>query len=118
MTELKFSNDLKWREFEGKQYLNCDGYSDAEMEVVANWDSATKEQRAAFCEKYGFKSTPGLFTRRAPIDIYVYVRLADAVRTREWRTVKAGSFDEAIKVAEQMPDVEVCLEASITPGGV
>jgi hypothetical protein len=90
MTEkLKFSNDSKWREFQGKQYLNCDDYTDEEMEVVANWDSATKEQRVAFCDKYGFNSSPGMYTR-SPI----------------------------IKVAEQMTDVEVCLEASFIPGGV
>lgn len=49
---------------------------------------------------------------------YVHVRLANAERTREWRKVQAETLDAAIKVAEQMEDVEVCLEASITPGGV
>jgi hypothetical protein len=49
---------------------------------------------------------------------YVNVRLADTERTREWREVEAETLDVAIKVAEQMPDVEVCLEASIVPGGV
>jgi hypothetical protein len=55
--------------------------------------------------------------------IYVRVRLADIDRTLEWREVEveamdAASLDAAIKVAEQMPDVEVCLEASFFPGGV
>lgn len=50
--------------------------------------------------------------------IQVNVRLADVDRTREWRTVEAETLSDAIKVAEQMPDVEVCLEASFVPGGV
>lgn len=49
---------------------------------------------------------------------YVRVRLADVNRTLEWRTVVAHSLEEAIKVVERMPDVEVCLEASFVPGGV
>lgn len=49
---------------------------------------------------------------------YVHVRLADVERTLEWREVEAETLEAAIKVAEAMPDVEVCLEASITPGGV
>lgn len=117
-TELKFSKDSKWRDFQGKQYLNCDDYTDEEMEVVANWDSATKEKRNAFCNKYGFNSTPGLYTRCVPLDLHVCVRLSDVERTVEWRTVKASNLNDAVKVAEQMPDVEVCLEASIVPGGV
>jgi len=36
----------------------------------------------------------------------------------EWREVQAPTLSEAIKVAEQMDDVEVCLEASVVPGGV
>lgn len=50
--------------------------------------------------------------------VYVWVRLADTNRTLEWREVEAATLDAAIKVAEQMPDVEVCLEASVYPGGV
>ena len=50
--------------------------------------------------------------------IYVNVRLADEDRNREWRTVEAESLSDAIKVAEQMSDVEVCFEASFVPGGV
>ena len=115
---LKFSKDSEWREFRGKQYLNCDDYTEEEMAVVADWDGATKEQRTAFCEKYGFNSTPGLYTSHVPLSLHVCVRLADVDRTVEWRTVKASSLDKAIKIAEQMPDVEVCLEASVTPGGV
>lgn len=49
---------------------------------------------------------------------YVYVRLSDTERTREWREVEAETLSDAIKVAEQMPDVEVCIEASVIPGGV
>ena len=48
---------------------------------------------------------------------YVNVRLADVERTLEWREVEAETLDAAIKVAEQMPDVEVCLEASWIAGG-
>lgn len=51
-------------------------------------------------------------------DIYVKVRLADAGRTLEWRVVKADTISAAIKIVEQMPDVEVVLEASWIPGGV
>ncbi len=50
--------------------------------------------------------------------VYVRVRLADTERTREWREVEAETLDAAIKAVEQMPDVEVCLEASLIPGGV
>lgn len=50
--------------------------------------------------------------------VYVRVRLADVDRTLEWREVKAETLSEAIKIAEQMEDVEVCLEASVVPGGV
>lgn len=50
--------------------------------------------------------------------IHVRVRLADVDRTLEWREVEAETLEAAVKVAEQMPDVEVCLEASIVPGGV
>lgn len=50
--------------------------------------------------------------------IYVHVRLADTERTLEWRQVEAGTLSEAIKIAEKMPDVEVCFEASVVPGGV
>jgi hypothetical protein len=50
--------------------------------------------------------------------IYVRVRLADTERTLEWREVEADSLEAAIKVAERMDDVEVCLEASVIPGGV
>lgn len=49
---------------------------------------------------------------------YVHVRLADVERSLVWREVQANSLDAAIKVAEQMEDVEVCLEASVVPGGV
>jgi len=49
---------------------------------------------------------------------YVKVRLADVERTIEWREVEAETLSDAIKVAEQMPDVEVWLEASVIPGGV
>lgn len=119
MSELKFSSDSKWREFQGKQYLNCDDYTDEEMEVVANWHDAPKEKRVAFCDKYGFNSPPGLFYSGSTIrTVYVHVRLADVKRTLQWREVKAESLSNAIKVAEQMPDVEICLEASFVPGGV
>lgn len=53
-----------------------------------------------------------------PLIYHVRVRLADVDRTVEWRSFKAESLDSAIKIAEQMPDVEVCLEASVIPGGV
>lgn len=50
--------------------------------------------------------------------VYVKVRLADVERTLEWREVESENLSDAIKVAEQMPDVEVCLGSSIVPGGV
>jgi hypothetical protein len=49
--------------------------------------------------------------------VYVRVRLSDVERTIEWREVKADSLDGGIKTVEQMPDVEVCLEASWIAGG-
>ena len=52
------------------------------------------------------------------VNVYVRVRLADADRTLEWREVKAETLRAGIKLAEQMDDVEVCLEASFIPGGV
>lgn len=36
----------------------------------------------------------------------------------EWRQVEAPTLREAIVVAERMPDVARCCEASIVPGGV
>jgi len=66
---------------------------------------------------YGFNSTPG-YTRRPITKFYVHVRLADVDRTLEWREVAARDLDEAINVAHRMLDVEVCLEASVFPGGV
>jgi len=36
----------------------------------------------------------------------------------QWRQVQAKSLDEAILLAEKMPDVLRCLEASFIPGGV
>lgn len=50
--------------------------------------------------------------------IHVRVRLSDVDRTLEWREVEAETLSDAIKAAERMDDVEVCIEASITPGGV
>ena len=50
--------------------------------------------------------------------VYVRCRLSDTERTVEWREVKADSLDGGIKTVEQMPDVEVWLEASFIPGGV
>ena len=52
------------------------------------------------------------------MNVYVRVRLADAERTLEWREIKAETLRAGIKIAEQMDDVEVCLEASFIPGGV
>lgn len=49
---------------------------------------------------------------------YVNVKLADPEAKYEWREVAAASLQQAIVVAEQMDDVEACLEASIIPGGV
>lgn len=46
---------------------------------------------------------------------YVRVRLSDAERTVQWREVDADTLDAAVKVAEQMEDVEVCLEAKLGP---
>ncbi len=49
---------------------------------------------------------------------YVRVRLNDVDRTVEWREVEAEDLEQGVKVVEQMEDVEVCLEASVVPGGV
>lgn len=50
--------------------------------------------------------------------VYVRVRLSDEERTIEWREAEAETLSEGIKIVEEMPDVEVCLEASFIPGGV
>lgn len=50
--------------------------------------------------------------------MYVRVRLADVERTIEWREVEAQTLSDGIKLVEQMPDVEVCIEASFIPSGV
>lgn len=47
---------------------------------------------------------------------YVYVRL-DGWK-HEWRLVQANSLSQAIEIANAMPDVVECLEASWIPGGV
>lgn len=49
---------------------------------------------------------------------YVRARLSDVDRTLEWREVEAETLEEAVKIVEQQPDVEVVLEASWVPGGV
>lgn len=49
--------------------------------------------------------------------IHVRVRLNDTERTLQWRQVEAETLSDAVKIAEQMPDVDVCLEASEIPGG-
>jgi hypothetical protein len=36
----------------------------------------------------------------------------------EWRQVEAPTLGEAVAVANRMPDVAMCLEASFVPGGV
>jgi len=51
------------------------------------------------------------------VTVYVRVRLSDADRSVSWRAVKADSLTAGVKVAEQMDDVEVCLEASFIAGG-
>ena len=48
--------------------------------------------------------------------VYVRVQLANAEHTAEWREVEAETVDEAIKLAEEMPGVEVCLEATTIQG--
>lgn len=117
------------REFNGKKYWNCDHYTEEEMVLVDDWESGTKEQQDAFFTKHGerFKkrelyardSAPtGLYSGLPVLNLHVRVRLADVDRTLEWRTVKARSLDEAVKLAEAMEDVEVCFEASFIPGGV
>ena len=60
--ELKFSSDSQWREFRGKQYLNCDDLTEEEMEVVADWEGSTREQRSAICRKNGWEGKGGIFT--------------------------------------------------------
>lgn len=118
------SASSKWREFQGRQYMNCDDYTDEDMEVISNWDVATKEQKRAVCENHGWGTGGGIYVcdipdrPPLPVKCHVRIRLADINRTVEWREVAAHDLDEAIKVAEQMPDVEVCLEASFIPGGV
>ena len=36
----------------------------------------------------------------------------------EWRQVESSTLREAMEVAKRMPDVVMCLEVSIAPGGV
>lgn len=128
MSEVLKTPVSNGREFNGKKYWNCDHYTEEEMVLVDDWNSGTEEQQAAFKAKHGesFKPLRGLLTRDRPTGLYsglpvlnlhVRVRLADVDRTLEWRTVKARSLDEAVKIAEAMPDVEVALAASFTPGG-
>lgn len=58
--------------------------------------------------------------------IHVLVRLADVDRTTDWREIDVPdgkpndieTLNKAIKLAEKMPDVEICLEASFVAGGV
>ncbi len=48
---------------------------------------------------------------------HVNVRLKSDGR-HEWRQVEAPTLREAIAIAERMPDVAMCTEASLVPGGV
>lgn len=50
------------------------------------------------------------------MSVYVRVRLADAEHTAEWREVEAETVDIAIKIAEEMPGVDACLEATTFKG--
>ena len=53
---------------------------------------------------------------------FVNVRLKNddpkAEMRHEWRQVEAPTLREAMATAERMPDVVMCLEASINPGGM
>jgi hypothetical protein len=54
--------------------------------------------------------------------VHVNVRLKnsdpkDAFR-HEWRQIEAPTLGAAMDVAKKMPDVAMCLEASVVPGGV
>ena len=106
------------------EYVADDEFTDEEAKVVFSWESSTNEQKYAICEKYGWGTNGGIYVSHVPerppviFRFYVRTRLADEERTVEWRPVLAHDIEEAIKVAEKMPDVEVCLEASIIPGGV
>ena len=48
------------RKLEGAEYHNCDHFTDAEMEVISGWETATEEKRHPFREKYR-TITKGLF---------------------------------------------------------
>lgn len=115
----------RFRKFRGVEYLHCDEFTEEEMAVIVDWDSATHEQKHEICVKYGWG---GFYCQQVPerpqighgllFKCHVHVRLADVDRTIEWRAVIAHSLEQAVKFAERMPDVEVCLEASFVPGGV
>jgi hypothetical protein len=47
---------------------------------------------------------------------HVNVKLKDG--RYEWRQVEAPTLREAMAVAERMPDVAMCVESSVVPGGV
>lgn len=54
--------------------------------------------------------------------VYVNVRLKSDERAttwrQEWRQVDAPTLREAVAIAQKMPDVAMCLEASFIPGVV
>ena len=54
--------------------------------------------------------------------IYVCVRLKNmdskAQLRHEWRRIEASTLTKAKEVAQLMPDVDICLEASTVAGGV
>jgi len=58
--------ESKWRTFQGKDYLNCDDYTEEEMAVIADWENAPKEKRDAMIKKCGWEATGLLFQTRAP----------------------------------------------------
>ena len=39
------------RKFKDVEYVNCDSYTEQEMEVIADWPNATKEQKQAIRDK-------------------------------------------------------------------
>jgi hypothetical protein len=50
--------------------------------------------------------------------VHVNVRLKGIPWRTEWRQVQARDLSHAVKLAEEMPDVQQCYEASLVPGGV
>lgn len=80
-------------------------------------EKATKEKDTESLQPEMRLETESSNAKAASMTCHVNVKLKKDGRY-EWRQVEAPTLREAMAVAERMPDVAMCVEASTVPGGV